>query len=132
MRADQRIVGRAEQVRAEGKTYVVDEVMPLTGRAAEEHRAECDREGPPEQEGPRSRVAQRGHRQVDREAARQETDREDDRGVKDLIRQRTRQALPDVEEGGDDEEREDRRLGGDRSEERRGGKECRAGGGRQE
>src|SRR5258705_13249193 len=98
MQADQRIVGRAEQVGADGKTYVVDEVMPLTRRAAEEHRAECDREGPPEQEGPRSRVAQRGHRQVDREAAGEEADRENDRGVNDLIRQRTRQAMPDVEE----------------------------------
>ena len=40
MQADERVVGGAKEIRADGQAFVVNQVMPLTARADQKNRAE--------------------------------------------------------------------------------------------
>src|SRR6266849_2935935 len=115
VQADQRVVGGPEEVRPDGQALVDDQVPPFQPGAGQEHRSERDSREPPAREGTDLSAPERRHRPMDRPAAREQADGEEDGRVQHR-RSRPARALPHVEEVGDDEDDEDRRLRGDQRE----------------
>jgi len=115
MQTDQRVVGGTEQIGLEGQAFVVDQVPPLRRRAPEEDRAQDDCEKPPEAESALAPVSQPPDGKVNRQAARQQTNRIENGDVQNIFGLRAGDALPDVENVGDHEDREDRAFGRDQA-----------------
>ena len=115
MQADQRIVGRSEQVGADGQPVFENQPVPFARRAVKESGAQRDRPEPPVAESSDAALANRSDREVNRQTARKQADRIKDRGPENVSWHRPGEALADVEEVRDHENDEDRGLGGDQS-----------------
>ncbi len=90
MQADKGVVSCPEQVGLDGQALVVDQVMPLAKRAQQKDRSQCDCQKPPQAEGNYSPAPQQSHGEVNRETARQQTNRQEDRNMQHIARLRVR------------------------------------------
>src|SRR5260370_12733082 len=111
MQTDKRIVGCTEQVGLDRETFVVDQVAPLTSRAGEKKRSECERQKPPQSEGANLCVLQRFHGEVNRETTRKQTNREEDRDMQHVFWRGRRQTAAAVKKIGHDKTGTNRGIG---------------------
>src|SRR5580692_6011528 len=103
MQAHKGVVSGPKQVILDGQALVVDELTPLSQRAQQKDRSQGDCQKPPEAKGNDSPAPQQSHGEVNREAARQQTDRQKDRSMEHLARLRSGNILADIKDVGDDE-----------------------------
>src|SRR5260370_16680582 len=110
MQTDKRIVGCSEQVGLDRETFVVDQVAPLTSRAGEKKRSKCERQKPPQSEGANLLFLPRFPGPVNRETARKQTNREEDRDIQHVFGRGPRQTPADVKKIGHDKNGKNREL----------------------
>src|SRR5215469_1939428 len=106
----QRVIGGAEKIRRDCQSPLVNQAMPLAGRAHQKNRAQrqCDKpENPERADVPPLECS---HREMDGQAAREQANRGDDGNLQHLPRHRPAQAFSDVIDVGHDEYREDGRF----------------------
>jgi len=113
VQADEGIVGGAEEIGADGEAVVIDEALPFATSFEEEDSAEKESDEPPEAEKVEICFADGSNGGVNRETAREQTNRGEDREMEDFARRRAGKALADVKDVGDDEDGEDGGLCGD-------------------
>src|SRR5262245_12152010 len=82
--SDQRVKGRAKQVRADRQVIPEDQPIPLTSSGPQKRCPEEDGQPPPELKGAWPLLAEGALRQHDREAARQEADGRQNWHLEDL------------------------------------------------
>src|SRR5262245_22219048 len=110
VQADQRVVGSAEEVRADRQPNLVNQPVPLPGGPEEKRATESNRREPPPTETSNVRTPESLDGEVNGEAAREQADGEEDGNFKSLPGHGSGQALADVVNVGDDEDHEYRRL----------------------
>src|SRR5271168_4508629 len=96
MQADKGVVSGPKQISLDRQALVIDELTPLSQRAQQKDQSQGDGQKPPEAEGNYSPGPQQSHGEVNREAARQQTNRREDRHVEHIARLRSGNALTDV------------------------------------
>src|SRR5580698_5195043 len=112
----ERVVGGAKQVGLDREAFVINQVMPLAGGADEENRAKRDGERPKRRKYSAIHFFQRAKREVNREAAREQANRIENRQLENFARRGTGDALANVKNVHHDKNREDRRLRSDQAE----------------
>src|SRR5262245_49351445 len=103
----QRVIGGSEEVGADRQPDLINQSLPFTGGSVEERGTKRDRRHPEAAETSNVRLAKGLDGEVDGDAAREQTNREEDWNLESLLRHRSREALADVENVGDDEDDED-------------------------
>ena len=110
MQADQRIIGGAEEVGADGQTFVVDKVMPLASGEGQERWTQSQGQKPKQAKGAVLRAAQRGDRRMDRQAAGEQADRSKDGEFENFFRRGAGETFADIENISNNENGEDGRF----------------------
>src|SRR5580698_2699814 len=113
VQADERIVSCAEKICGDGQAVIVDQAVPFLRGAEEKQSAENDGEQPQEQKCAALAVLERFLREVDRQAAGEETNRVEDRCFENFAWSWAGETFSHVIKIGDDENREDGGLGDD-------------------
>jgi len=113
VQADERIVGGAEEIGADGEAVVIDEALPFATSFEEEDSAEEEGDEPPETENVEICFADSSNGGVNGEAAGEQTNRGEDGEMEDFARRGAGKALADVKDVGNDEDSEDGGLCGD-------------------
>src|SRR5713226_9451031 len=111
MQPNERIVGGSEKVGLNRKTFVVDQVAPLTSCAGEKNHSEGECQKPPQCEGTNLCALQRFHGELNRQTARKQTNREEDRDMQHVFGHGPRQTPADVKKIGHDKNGKNRTLG---------------------
>src|SRR6516164_581906 len=106
MQSDKGVVSGAKQVRRYRESLLDNQVTPFQAGRGQKYRAEQEGQAPGHIECRASSFPQIVHGQMDRETARQETDRAKNRKLEHLARRGPAQALAEIEQIGDDEDGE--------------------------
>ena len=112
---DQRVVGRAEQIRPDSKS-LSDQAVPFEPGASEKDGSQGQRDEPPNPERKKLSAFKSALGKVNRQAAGQQTDGGEDGQFEHLSRRRPGEALPQIEKIGDYKDGEDSPLRHDQAD----------------
>src|SRR6202044_1486770 len=110
MQSNQRIEGGPKKIRLDRQADIMNQVIPLTRRRQQEDRTQQNRHRQKTLKHSPLRLTQRAHRKMNRDAARKQANRTQNRQLQHLRRRRSAQAFSDVVDISDDEDQKDRRL----------------------